>query len=38
MSMKNIIHKSFKQNFYSYTTFNGLYEREGINIKPTWVI
>lgn len=36
--MKNIIHKSFKKNFYSYTTFNGLYEREGINLKPTWVI
>tara|TARA_Y100000768_G_C23913343_1_gene651098 strand:+ start:132 stop:1238 length:1107 start_codon:yes stop_codon:yes gene_type:complete len=36
--MKNIIHKSFKENFYSYTNFHGLADKEQINLKPTWVI
>lgn len=38
MSMKNIIHKSFKKNFYSFTTFYGLDDKEQTNLKPTWVI
>jgi len=38
MSMKNIIHKSFKKNFYNFTTFYGLDDKEQINLKPTWVI
>lgn len=33
--MKNIIHKSFKENFYSFTSFN---DKEQINLKPRWVI